>query len=83
MTGEPIAMHMEYAFPGQGFETCKDQFMLGGKYLVAPVTDNGFSRKVKLPKGEWIDDLGKKYKGGKEYLIQVPIERIPYFEKVK
>lgn len=80
-TGEPIVMHMEYAFPNQGFETCNDQFMLGDKYLVAPVTDKEFSRNVKLPKGEWIDEMGKKYKGGKEYQIEVPIDRLPYFER--
>jgi len=82
-TGEPIVRHMEYAFPNQGFETCNDQFMLGTKYLIAPVVDKGFSRSVKLPKGEWVDELGKKYKGGKEYTIEVPIERLPYFEKKK
>ena len=36
-TGEPIIRHMEYAFPHQGFVDCKDQFMLGDRYLVAPV----------------------------------------------
>lgn len=35
-TGEPIIRHMEYAFPHQGFVDCRDQFMLGDKYLVAP-----------------------------------------------
>ncbi|MEG2453209.1 MAG: glycoside hydrolase family 31 protein, partial [Clostridium sp.] len=36
-TGEPIVRHLEYAFPHQGFENCKDQYMLGDKYLVAPM----------------------------------------------
>lgn len=81
--GEPIIRHMEYAFPHQGFESCKDQFMLGDKYLIAPVVNNETQRKVILPKGEWIDDMGKKYKGGKEYLMKVPLERLVYFEKKK
>lgn len=82
-TGEPIVRHMEYEFPHQGFEECKDQFMLGERYLVAPVVTPGLSRTVKLPKGTWRDDLGKKYKGGKSYTIQVPLDRLPYFEKIK
>jgi alpha-glucosidase len=82
-TGEPIVRLMEYQFPHQGFETCKDQFMLGDKYLVAPVVTNELSREVKLPKGTWRDEQGKKYKGGKTYKISVPLERLPYFEKIK
>ena len=48
---------------GSGFETCKDQFMLGDKYLVAPMVEKGNSRVVRLPKGRWKDDLGKIHKG--------------------
>lgn len=82
-TGEPIVRHLEYAFPGEGFATCKDQFMLGEKYLVAPVVTANNVREIKLPKGTWKDDLGKKYKGGKTYIIEVPLSRLPYFEKIK
>ena len=82
-TGEPIVRHMEYQFPHQGFEECKDQFMLGDRFLVAPVVTPAMSRSVKLPKGTWRDELGKKYKGGKTYTIQVPLDRLPYFEKIK
>ena len=82
-TGEPIVRLMEYQFPHQGFENVKDQFMLGDKYLVAPVVDNRLEREVRLPKGTWRDDLGKRYKGGKTYKISVPLERLPYFEKIK
>lgn len=79
VTGEPIVRHMEYAFPGQGFYGCRDQYMLGEDYLVAPVTDDSDSRTVKLPEGIWIDDLGQEYIGGREYEIAVPLDRIPYF----
>ena len=48
--GEPIVRHMEYAFPGQGFESSDDQYMLGDKYLVAPMIEKGNTRTVKLPK---------------------------------
>ena len=82
-TGEPIVRCMEYQFPHQGFAECKDQFMLGDKYLVAPVVDNRLERDVCLPKGTWRDEQGRKYKGGKTYHIQVPLDRLPYFEKLK
>ncbi len=78
---EPLVRHLEYSFPGQGFATCKDQFMLGDKYLVAPMVAPGTTREVKLPKGNWRDDLGKRHKGGRTITIDVPLERLPYFTK--
>lgn len=82
-TGEPIVRHMEYQYPHQGFIECKDQFMLGEDYLVAPMTTSGSSRTVVLPKGKWKDDQGKIFKGPKTITVDVPLERLPYFEKVK
>jgi alpha-glucosidase len=79
--GEPIIRHLEYAFPNEGFESCDDQFMLGEKYLVTPINSKGFTRNVKLPKGNWIDELGNKFEGGNIIKIDVPIERLPYFIK--
>ncbi len=82
-TGEPIVRNMEYMFPNQGFEHCIDQYMLGDKYLVAPIVSENDTRSVKLPKGKWKDDQGKIYKGGKTYTITVPLERLLWFEPVK
>jgi alpha-glucosidase len=82
VTGEPIVRHMEYAFPGEGFATCNDQFMLGEKYMVAPVVTPGGARSVKLPNGRWRDEQGKVYRGGRVVDIEVPLERLPYFEKL-
>lgn len=82
-TGEPIVRCMDYMFPGEGFEGCNDQYMLGERYLVAPVMDSGTSRNVKLPKGRWIDEEGKTYRGGRTYTIEVPISRLPRFTKIK
>lgn len=81
-SGEPIVRHMDYSFPNEGFETCQDQFMLGEKFLVAPVITNEDKRSVKLPKGRWKDDLGKIHKGGKTIEMDVPLARLPYFEKI-
>lgn len=83
VNGVPVARPMEFEFPGQGFEGCNDQYMLGDKYLVAPMLERGTSRSVKLPKGRWQDETGRRYKGGKSYVIDVPLDRIPIFTLVK
>ncbi len=77
--GEPIVRHLEYAFPNQGFEDCNDEYMLGDKYLVAPMTSKGTSRMVRLPKGTWVDELGKRHKGGQTIKMEIPLNRLAYF----
>jgi alpha-glucosidase (family GH31 glycosyl hydrolase) len=82
--GDPIIASMEYAFPGNGYENIMDQFMLGEKMLVAPITEEGaYSRNVVLPKGRWKADDGQTFRGGRTIEINVPIDRIPYFEKIR
>jgi alpha-glucosidase len=81
--GEPIVRHMEYAFPNEGFESSDNQYMLGEQYLVAPMLEKEMSRTVKLPKGSWVDETGKKYKGGQTVKIDVPLNRLPYFTRQK
>lgn len=81
-TGAPIIRHMEYEFPNQGFEQVIDQYMLGSKFMVAPVVTTENRRSIKLPKGKWKDDLGKIQQGGKTIEVDVPLNRIPYFEKI-
>jgi alpha-glucosidase (family GH31 glycosyl hydrolase) len=83
-SGDPILRSMEYVFPGQGFETIVDQFMLGENILVSPMVESGkYSRNVMLPEGTWVADDGKIYKGGNLVSIEVPLERLPYFKKQK
>lgn len=82
VTGEPIARSMEYEFPEQGFAEAKGQFMLGSKYLVAPVLTNENTKTVYLPKGSWKDDLGKKIKGPVTLTIEVAPDRLPVFERL-
>ncbi len=82
-TGAPIVRAMEYEFPNQGFADCNDQFMLGSKYLVAPVTSSSSVREVRLPAGRWKDDMGTAYKGPLVLEIDVAADRLLYFERVK
>ena len=77
--GDPIVKNMEFVFPGQGYESIVNQFMLGDKILVAPMLENKLSRDVTLPKGKWKADDGKFYRGGMTYKIDVPLDRLPYF----
>ena len=81
-TGEPIVKPMTLVYPDNGYETIKDQFMLGDNILVAPVVEKGArSRSVVLPKGKWTSDEGEIIRGGKTIEIEVPLERLPYFSK--
>lgn len=83
-TGEPIAKPMAMAFPSGGYETIKDQFVLGSDIIVAPVVEKGGrSRSVVLPAGQWKSEDGVIHTGGASVKIEVPLERLPYFTRVK
>lgn len=60
VTGEPVVRYMAYEFPDEPVEKIVDQFMLGDRYLVAPIMIKGQKgRNVYLPEGKW-------NRGGKE-----------------
>jgi alpha-glucosidase (family GH31 glycosyl hydrolase) len=80
LTGEPIVRSMEYEFPNQGFSDHKGQFMLGTKYLIAPVIATNGAKTIDLPKGRWKDDKGKIFKGPRKIQETIALERLPVFE---
>ena len=83
-TGEPIAAHMAYAFPGQGYEKVNDQWTLGGDVVVAPILSADGSRAVVLPEGAWRDDLGATHRGPTRLELKaVPLDRLPFYERVR
>ncbi|MDI1248989.1 MAG: glycoside hydrolase family 31 protein [Lacunisphaera sp.] len=83
-TGEPIVKPMALAFPDGGFETIKDQFVLGNDIIVAPVVGKGArARSVVLPEGQWKSEDGRVHTGGAAVNIEVPLERLPYFTRIK
>lgn len=52
--GEPLVRYMAYEFPKEPVEKLTDQFMLGSRYLVAPVYEkNRTGRELYLPVGIW------------------------------
>lgn len=81
-TGEPIVRSLEYEFPHQGYEKVHDQFMLGSRLMVAPMTTPGTSRTIVLPPGRWRDDQGRVFRGRRTIQQQVPLWRLPYFERL-
>lgn len=82
-TGEPMLRNMEYNCPGKGWETIKDQFMMGDFLVVAPQIEKGATeRKVVLPEGMWRADDSSIYEGPCEIIVSTPLERIPHFERI-
>lgn len=79
-TAEPIIRHLEYQFPRNGFTNCNDQYMIGNRYLVAPVISDNDNRMVRLPKGKWTDREGRKIKGPRVIDFNVAEGRIAIFE---
>lgn len=82
LSGEPIVRSMEYQFPNQGMAEIKNQFMLGDKYLIAPILNNGNTRTITLPKGKWKSDEGKIIRGPKIVETIVPLDRLPVYELI-
>ncbi len=65
---------------------CDDQFLLGARYLVAPVVQPGQrQRDVYLPDGVWRDYWsGAIYQGPIRLTnVPAPLERLPLFERVE
>ena len=86
-TGKPVIRAMCYEFPGDGVcEALNDQYMFGGRYLVAPVMYAGMTeRNVYLPIGaQWRNiETNMVYSGGETVLAQAPLEVIPVFERME
>lgn len=82
-TAEPLIRHLEYEFPRNGFADCADHFMIGSKYLVAPLLGPEKQRTVRFPKGVWIDMQGRRYKGPLVKVVSSPDGRPLVFEASK
>ena len=59
------------------------QFLMGENLLVAPVLDQGATKKlVYLPKGKWYGfEDGREYEGGQYYMVDAPLDCCPMFVK--
>lgn len=84
-TGEPIVRSLAYEFNQRA--DIVDEFMLGDKYLVAPILQEGArSRVIYLPKlteGKWkYLPTGELFEGGQEREFAADLMTLPYFERV-
>jgi alpha-glucosidase (family GH31 glycosyl hydrolase) len=83
-TGEPIIKSLEFNYPGKGYASVTDQFLLGDRLLVAPVLTKGaVTRKIVIPEGKWKSFDGKIINGPKNIEIAVKLDDLPFFEKIK
>lgn len=62
---------------------CNDEYLVGDKVLVAPITDQGATmRSVYLPEGLWINYWDNtRIQGGKYILQQAPLDYCPIYIK--
>ncbi len=79
--GDPFIRPLEYEFPRKGFCDCIDQFMIGDKIIIAPLSSDNRSRTVRLPKGVWFDCNNKKIKGPVVLNINFDNNPLPYFRR--
>jgi alpha-glucosidase len=84
-TGAPLVRHLVLAYPDdRRSRTTHDEYLLGDKLLVAPVTSEGAtSRKVYFPPGSaWFHVFtGARFEGGSESDVDAPIGTPAVFAK--
>lgn len=81
-TGIPLVRHLALNYwQDKRVWDIEDEFMLGGKLLVAPILDRGNFRSIYLPEGNWTNLwTGEEYEGGRTLTAyKVPADEIPVF----
>lgn len=84
--GRPMMAHLCLDFPDDPRTLdCDDQFMLGRRYLVAPILQKGaHSRTVYLPEGKWRHFFtGERLTGGHEQRLDCPLTEALVFERLE
>ena len=83
-SAEPIIRHLEYQFPRTGFSNASDEFMIGSKWLVAPVVCGSDVRMVRLPKGKWQEaGTNRTVKGPRVIDVFVADGKTPIYQKME
>ncbi len=79
--GLPVIRAMSLAFPDDENTYDKDlQYMLGDYLLVAPIYDDGESRRVYLPEGAWLDYwTGEVFHGPRHVTAHAPLDTMPIY----
>jgi len=85
-TGRPIIRPLFFAAPGdEKAYLAREEFMLGERFLVAPVVEKGATaREVYLPAGLWKDFWsGEIYNGGSTLAqYPAPLDKLPIFVRL-
>ena len=81
LTGVPVMRPMALDFPDEPeLRALGDQYLLGPSLLVAPVCEQGAtSRRLVLPRGEWIDWWTGRVHCGGPMVAQAPLDTVPLF----
>lgn len=76
----PVVLHYE---DDVNTHNLNGEYLVGDKLLVAPVLEQGATRKmVYLPEGSWYDFwTGEKFAGGQYLLADAPLEHCPIYVK--
>ncbi|XP_071794923.1 myogenesis-regulating glycosidase-like isoform X2 [Asterias amurensis] len=86
-TGAPIIRPLWWIAPSDEIaQSIDSEFLIGNDMLVAPVLDQGETRRqVYLPEGKWKDQLhpGPSIEGGAWVEVEAMLEQVPYFTKEK
>lgn len=83
--GRPMMAHLCLHYPeDERALSCGDEYMLGRRYLVAPILEKGATgRRVYLPEGTWRHFFtGEAFTGG-EYDISCPLNQALVFERLE
>ena len=86
INSNPIVRPLFFEFPeDEKSFMIYDQFMLGDRFLVAPVLEKGaIKRNIYLPAGTWLDYWnGKVYKGEQTIEYQSPLDVLPILVKTE
>ncbi len=84
--GRPLMAHLCLDFPeDERALACQDEYLLGRRYLVAPVVEPGVQgRRVYLPRGRWKHFFtGETLPGGQEVMLVCPLEQALVFERLE
>jgi alpha-glucosidase (family GH31 glycosyl hydrolase) len=85
--GTPIVRPLFFGYPKDSATyRIRDQFLLGDRYLVAPVLRRGARRRpVYLPDGEWKDYWSGAALCGPRLIkaYDADLERLPLFERMR
>ncbi len=84
VTGAPVLRPLVFHYEKDEYaRTCNDEFMVGGRLLVAPVVQQGMTKRlVYLPAGEWYDYWTRERFVGPRWMIRdAPLDVLPLYVK--